>query len=85
MAMAEMVSDMAAPPIIEAPKATGISTRKAWKARVVDPSKVPAYVNGMEIRTINMSALNNIARMTKGSAAIPGVEFFEETSIGARI
>ena len=85
MAMAEMVSDMAAPPIIEAPKAAGISTRKAWKARVVDPSKVPAYVNGMEIRTINMSALNNIARMTKGSASIPGVEFFEETSIGARI
>lgn len=84
MAMAEMVSDMATPPIIETPKAAGISTRRTWKARIVDPSKVPAYVNGMEIRTINMSALNNIARMTKGSASIPGVEFFEETSIGAR-
>lgn len=84
MAMAEMVSEMPAPPSIEAPKAVGVSTRKVWKARVVDPAKVPAYVNGMEIRSINMSALNSIARMTKGTATVPGVEFYEDSQISAR-
>ncbi|MDI9504826.1 MAG: hypothetical protein QM271_01825 [Bacillota bacterium] len=85
MAMAEMVSEMPAAPVIEAPKASGISTRKTWKARVTDPAKVPCYANGVEIRPVNMSALNNLARMTKGTAEIPGVEFFEESSIAARI
>lgn len=84
MAMAEMVSEMPAAPAITAPKAVGISTRKVWKARITDPQKVPAYANGMEIRTINMSALNSIARMSKGSANIPGVEFYEDSTISAR-
>lgn len=52
---------------------------------MTDPAKVPCYANGVEIRPVNMSALNNLARMTKGTAEIPGVEFFEESSIAARI
>ena len=85
MAMAEMVSEMPAAPAVEAPTAAGTSVRRAWKARVTDPAAVPAYFNGMEIRTISSSALNNIARMTKGTAQIPGVEFYQEASLGVRV
>ena len=85
MAMAQMVSDMAAPAAVEAPKAQGISARKTWKARVVDAEKVPAYFGGMEIRTVNLSALNGIAKMSKGTAQISGVEFYEDVTVSARV
>jgi len=85
VAMAEMVEDMAAPVVVpEAPKAAGVSVRKSWKARVVDADKVPVAANGIVIRPIDAAALNNIARLTKGTAQIPGVEFYEESTIGAR-
>lgn len=85
MAMAEMVEDMPAPAVMaEAPKAAGISMRKTWKARVTENTDVPVFANGVEIRPIDMAALNNIARLTKGTASIPGVEFFEEASLSAR-
>lgn len=85
VAMAELVEDMA-PAVTAAPaaKAAGISMRKSWKAKVTDAAKVPVAANGIEIRPINMAALNNIARLTKGTAEIPGVEFFEDTTISAR-
>lgn len=83
MAMAQMVSDMNATPVIAAPKATGTSVRKTWKARIVDPTLVPAYANGLEIREIKMTALNSIAKMTNGTASIPGVEFYEDIGIAA--
>ncbi len=85
VAMAELVEDMA-PAVMAAPaaKAAGISTRKSWKAKVTDAAKVPVVANGIEIRPINMAALNNIARLTKGTAEIAGVEFFEDTTISAR-
>ena len=85
MAMAEMVSEMPAAPQMDTPSAAGTSIRKAWKARVIDPALVPAYYNGMEIRTINMSAMNSIAKMSKGTAQIPGVEFYQESSLGVRV
>ena len=41
--------------------------------------EIPAYVNGMELRKINQSALDALARMSKGEANIPGVEFYQDT------
>ena len=84
MAMADMVEQMPAASSIQTPKVSGISHRKTWKARVTDPNAVPAYFNGMEIRKIDMSSLNKIASMTKGTASIPGVELFEDVTIAAR-
>lgn len=85
MAMAAMIEDMPVAPVIQsAPAAAGISTRKAWKARIVDASAVPIYVNGTEVRKIDESALNAIAKLTKGTAQVPGVEFYEESIITAR-
>ena len=84
LAMAEMVDQMPAQSPIEAPKAVGTSVSKTWKARVVDEKAVPAYINGMMLRKVDMSALNNIAKMTKGTAEIPGVEFYQDMTISAR-
>ena len=86
LAMAEMVQDMtpAVAADVRKPEAYGTGVRKVWKARIVDPYKVPAYMGQIEIRSIDMSVLNGIARTTKGTAQIPGVEFFEDTIISAR-
>ena len=82
MAMAEMVSEMPVAAAVENPKPKGV--RKTWKARVTNESIVPAYYNGMEIRTINNAILNSIARSSNGTAKIPGVEFYEDTIISVR-
>lgn len=84
LAMAEIVDQMPAQTQIDAPKAVGTSVSKTWKARVVDEQAVPAYFNGMSIRKVDVSALNNIAKMTKGTAEIPGVEFYQDMTISAR-
>lgn len=65
-------------------KVEGIATRKVWKAVVENPQLVPAYFNGIEIRTINQSALNKFAQMSSGSIQIPGVKFVMEETIAAR-
>lgn len=67
-----------------APVAKGVSVRKTWKARVTDPKLVPAYWDGMELRSINMTALNNIAKWRNGEAQIPGVEFYQESNMSVR-
>lgn len=86
VAMAEMVEDMTAPAVItEAPRAAGVSVRKTWKARVLDDRMVPVIANGIVIRPIDAAALNNIARLTKGTASIPGVEFYEESTTAVRV
>lgn len=69
---------------VQAPEAKGASVRKTWKARVTDPKLVPAYFDGMELRTINMTALNNIARWRNGEAEIPGVEFYQDATLSVR-
>lgn len=83
-AMAEMVSDMDAAPQVAAPSAAGTSVKKVWKARVTKAEDVPAYFNGMELRTINMTVLNNMAKMFKGSIQVPGIEFYQESNLSVR-
>lgn len=84
MAMAEMVSEMPAAPAVEKPTAQGTSIRRTWKARVVDEKLVPAYWNGMELRAINLSVLNSLAKTTRGTMQIPGVEFYEDATLSVR-
>lgn len=87
---AEIMRDMAEEvPIGEiaaaaAPTAKGVSVRTTWKARVTDPKAVPAYFEGMELREINMTALNNIAKWRNGEAQIPGVEFYQDSTMSVR-
>ena len=82
----DMAEDTPMPEITAqaAPTAKGTSIRKTWKARVTDPNLVPAYHDGMELRSINMAALNNIAKWSGGEAKIPGVEFYQDSSMSVR-
>ncbi len=84
LAMAQMVNEMAPIDTMEMPTAKGTSIKTTWKARVVNPALVPAYVNGMEIREISMSALNRIAKMSEGQMKIDGVEFYLDSMMSVR-
>lgn len=87
---AEVLRDMAEDVPIQAvaaeaaPVVKGVSVRTTWKARVTDPKLVPAYFDGYELRSINMTALNNIAKWRNGEAEIPGVEFYEDATMSVR-
>lgn len=64
---------------VAAPKVDGLSTRKTWKARVVDANAVPR-----EWLVVDEAALNAFARSTKGLKRVSGVEFYEEESFTRR-
>lgn len=68
----------------ELPKLKGTHIRKTWKARVVDADKVPIKIGTTVIRNINMSVLNDIAKVYRGSFDIPGVEFYQEEAVTIR-
>jgi len=86
---AEIMRDMAeAVPVraveVSAPSVKGTSVRKVWKARVTDEKLVPAYFDGYELREINMTMLNNLARWKEGRMEIPGVEFYQDSVMSVR-
>ena len=84
LAQAELMEQSAPVAAIQQPNASGVSSRKVWKARVTDESQVPVEVAGIVIRPVDLSALNNLAKATKGKAKIAGVEFYEEFIMSAR-
>lgn len=60
-----------------APPVEGLVKKVTWKAWVTDINKLPEeYV----VRTPNMPMLNAVARSTKGTIKLPGVEFKSEKS-----
>lgn len=65
-------------------KLGGTHVRKTWKARVIDESKVPTHFMQKCIRPVDMSALNEIAKYSDGTAVIDGVEFYQEESVVIR-
>lgn len=59
-----------------APKVAGLTRRQPiWRARIVDASKLPR-----EYLMPNDAAIQAMAKTTKGSVAIPGVEMYEDRS-----
>lgn len=84
MAMAEMVEDMKAPSTVSFEQAKGTSTRRRWRARVIDERAVPAYSGSIQLRKIDQSALDRLAAASEGTAQVPGVEFYQDTIISAR-
>lgn len=65
--------------VTAAPKAAGVSMREVWEAVVTDKSKVP-----LEYMEVNLSALNAVAKATKGKLNIPGVQFLKKTVSSVR-
>lgn len=81
MFMAEAVSE-APKQVFQAPKVQGVAARSSWVAEIENPDLVPVKFNGVEIRKIDTSVLNQLARMYKDSGTtVPGVRFVEKTSI----
>ena len=58
---------------------SGISTRKIWKYRIEDESKIPR-----EYMIPNKDVLSKMAKVMKGKIPVPGVVFYPESSIAAR-
>jgi hypothetical protein len=65
-------------------KVSGVSYSGKWVAIVDDATQVPAYFNGAELRTISTSALNTLARLTQGTAQVPGVRFVKDAIVSVK-
>jgi len=63
-------------PTVEA--VAGINTKTVWKCRIVNTDLIPR-----EYMMPNDKMLNDIARATKGTLKIPGIEFYGEQIIAA--
>jgi len=76
------------PTTIARPTASGISTPRTWKAKVVNfKALVSAIAAGnapLTLVEVADSELRLYARSTKGTVSVPGVEFYEELGISSR-
>ena len=72
----------------EAPKAAGVSFRSNWKAEVTDLAALIAEAAGNKERVsllkADESALNALAKATKGAVHIPGVRFYDDRITSVR-
>ncbi len=84
LAQAEIIETSQTAVQVQAPKATGVSTRTLYRARIVDESKVPVEVAGVVIRPVDLAAVNKMAQASKGKIQIPGIEIYEEQSVAVR-
>jgi hypothetical protein len=62
-------------------KTVGTARKVIWKARVINPSLVPVEFAGALLRPIDTGTLDKLAKASKGSMKIPGVEFYEDIQI----
>lgn len=71
------------------PKATGISTKKIWKARVVDLRVLVQAIADdkapLMLIAVSEPALNEMARAMGADMNVPGVEAYQKTVVSARI
>ena len=84
LAQAEIIETSQPAVQMQAPKATGVSTRTMYRARIIDESKVPVEVAGVVIRPVDLAAINKLAQASKGKIQIPGIEIYEEKSVAVR-
>lgn len=52
-------------------KVAGLSFRKDYEIIVADATKVPAYINGTEIRKIDLAQIKRFVKMTNNGVQIP--------------
>ena len=79
---AEQAAAVASAPVIQvasaAPVVKGITSRKIWKARVVDETKIPR-----DFLAVDTVKLDRYAKAMRDMAKVDGVEFFQEDSMAA--
>lgn len=73
--------------VVQQPAAqvSGISTVDDYTVTVLNELDIPAYINGMEIRKVDLAAIKRLAKASKGTIKIPGVAIAVTKSIRARI
>lgn len=81
-ALMEEAASIVAPvvQVAEKEKVKGESTRKIWKGRVIDPSKVPDV-----FKVIDQKAIDNYAKATKGAIPQEGIQFYEDSVLAITI
>lgn len=65
-------------------KQEGISYMTDYEIVVVDNNKVPTYVNGFEIRPIDVQAIKKLAKASKGQIQIEGIKILEKKVMKVR-
>jgi hypothetical protein len=68
----------------ETQKQEGISYQIDYKITVTDNLKVPTFLNGIEIRPVDLSAIKRIVKMQKGQVQIEGIKIEEEKIVKVR-
>jgi len=63
----------------QTPAVTGLTTRKVWKARVVDAAKVPR-----DFLAVDERKLDQYAKAMRDAASVPGVEFYQEEILASK-
>lgn len=58
-------------------KVAGLSFRKDYEIIVENATKVPAYINGTEIRKIDLAQIKRFVKMTNNGVQIPGIKVNE--------
>lgn len=86
----EKAQDVYVPTVVKysnVEKIKGISTRKVWKAKIIDINKIPqnVYINDEKVKEAIQSLLNRIATGTKGALPVAGVEFYEDDSLAVGV
>lgn len=61
-------------------KPQGISMKKNWKARIIDEKLIPR-----QFLCVDEKKLDQIAKATKGSMEVAGVEFYSEDVLASRL
>lgn len=85
MTEAEVYDDASVSAVVSAkPKnVKGVTTRKGWKIKSIDASKVPIDISGIVLRPVDEKAVLKLIKSSKGTVVIPGVEYEETVSITA--
>lgn len=83
MAQADVVSQITAKVDVAKPKVSGVSTRTKTVVKIVDDSKIPAYINGFCIRTVDEKAILTLHKLNPG-LEIPGLVFEQEKTVAIR-
>lgn len=89
-ALLEKSQEVVAAPVFTPPtmpKQEGMSFRSNWKAEVTDKLALMKYAvetGNLPFFEVNQSVVNNLAKATKGSMAIPGIKFVEEKVMSVR-
>jgi hypothetical protein len=84
LATAESIEPEAAHVVAPDTSIAGYSSRKKWKARVIDKKAIARQIAEGTLSTdlinINMTEANALAKATKKTRTIDGFEFFEDTT-----